>query len=94
MARAFGPPDANKHVFGEERDLVWHEEQVIVEFDGFGFHWSPEAKANDARRDGDLTARGWRTLRLTWHELTGEPIAVSARLAATLAIPPAIRTPA
>lgn len=88
------PPDANKHVFGEERDLVWHEEQVIVEFDGFGFHWSPEAKANDARRDGDLTARGWRTLRLTWHELTEEPIAVSARLAATLAIPPAIRTPA
>lgn len=67
------PPDANRIDFGDERDLVWREEQVVVEFDGFGFHWSPQAKANDTRRDGDLLVRGWRTLRLTWVELTEEP---------------------
>lgn len=86
------PPDANRFVFGDERDLVWREEQVVVEFDGFGFHWSPQAKANDTRRDGDLLVRGWRTLRLTWAELTEEPMVVVARLAGVLATPPITRT--
>lgn len=84
-------PVANAKVFGEERDLVWHEQQVVVEFDGYGFHCSPEAKANEARRDGDLTIRGWRTLRVSWRDLTETPTALVARLAATLAVSPLLR---
>ncbi len=85
------PPTANHGVRGHERDLVWPEQQVIVEFDGFAFHWSAGSMRRDHRRDAEMTARDWRTLRFTWAELTEQPYAVVAQLAATLAIPPAFR---
>lgn len=85
------PPTANHGMGGHERDLAWVAEQVIVEFDGFAFHWSPGSMRRDHRRDAEMTARGWRTLRFTWAELTEASYAVVAQLAATLAMPPPIR---
>lgn len=80
------PPQVNERAHGAERDLLWPEARVVVEFDGFGFHWSPQSKRNDNRRDGDLALRGWRTVRLTWGEITEEPVATVARIAGALAL--------
>jgi very-short-patch-repair endonuclease len=40
----------------------------------------------DRRRDLAVQAAGWRTVRVTWRQLTEEPLAVVARLAALLLI--------
>jgi very-short-patch-repair endonuclease len=39
----------------------------------------------DRRRDQVLVAAGWRVIRITWRQLTKEPLAVLARLAMALA---------
>lgn len=78
-------PVLNDEVLGRERDLVWAEARVVGEFDGDAFHWSPAAKRADAARDAHLELRGWRTVRITWHELTEEPLVVVARISAALA---------
>lgn len=80
------PPRTNVRVLGRERDLVWAEAKVVAEFDGFAFHWSPEAMALDHRRDAELASHGWRPVRYTWPELTERPVVVIARLAAALAV--------
>jgi very-short-patch-repair endonuclease len=79
-------PVLNADVHGRERDLVWAEARVVAEFDGDAFHWSPATKRADAVRDAELELRGWRTVRLTWHELTEEPLAATARIAGALAL--------
>lgn len=79
------PPQLNERVHGAERDLVWSDARVVGEFDGDAFHWSPAAKRVDAARDAHLELRGWRTIRLTWHEIKDEPLVVVARIAAALA---------
>ena len=79
-------PQVNVPVLGRERDLVWPKARVVAEFDGFAFHWSPEAMSRDHRRDAELTAHGWTPVRITWGELSERPLVVVARLAAALAI--------
>jgi len=79
-------PELNVRVHGAERDLVWPDARVVVEFDGFAFHWSPEAKRTDERRDAELALRGWRTVRLSWSEISDEPLAAIARIAGALAL--------
>ena len=64
---------------------MWREARLIVEVDGYAFHSSRSAFERDRRRDAALAGSGWRVVRVTWRQLTDEPEAVVATLAAALA---------
>jgi very-short-patch-repair endonuclease len=78
-------PEYNRRVHGHEADAVWPVHRLIVEVDGFSAHGHRDAFERDRRRDAERQARGWRTLRITWRQLTREPLRVVAVLARTLA---------
>jgi very-short-patch-repair endonuclease len=78
-------PETNVRVLGREVDALWREDRLIVEVDGFDPHGTRMAFERDRRRDAELVAAGYRVIRVTWRQLTGEPEAVVARLAGALA---------
>jgi very-short-patch-repair endonuclease len=78
-------PLTNKILCGHRVDMVWHEQRLVVEFDGFRFHGDRAAFERDRRRDQTLVAAGYRVIRITARQLDQEPFAVIARLAAALA---------
>jgi very-short-patch-repair endonuclease len=55
-----------------------------VEVDGYAFHSSRNSFERDRRKDR-LQVQGYRVIRVTWRQLTEEPEAVIAALAAGLA---------
>jgi very-short-patch-repair endonuclease len=65
-------------------DFLWREQRLVVEVDGFAFHSSRAAFERDRRRDADLTARGFRVIRVTWRQIIREPEASLVRLAQAL----------
>jgi very-short-patch-repair endonuclease/predicted transcriptional regulator of viral defense system len=77
-------PRTNVRIHGHEVDLVWPDQRLVVEIDGFTFHSSREAFERDRRRDAQLQAHGYRVMRVTWRQIIDEPHAVIARLAAAL----------
>lgn len=77
-------PRANARVGGYEVDLLWRDERLVVEIDGYAFHSGRVAFERDRVRDADLQALGLRVLRVTWRQLVGEPEAVIARIARVL----------
>lgn len=79
-------PLTNHKLVGHEVDMVWHDKQLVVEFDGFRYHGDRKTFERDRRRDQDLVASGYRVMRVTARQLEEEPFAVIARLAAALAI--------
>jgi very-short-patch-repair endonuclease len=62
-----------------------HYRAIPVEVDGYAFHRTRGAFESDRRRDAELRAAGIDTTRVTWRQLTDEPLAVIARLAQSLA---------
>jgi very-short-patch-repair endonuclease len=78
-------PRTNTRVGRYEVDALWPETRLIVEVDGFAFHGTRAAFERDRRRDADLTAMGFRVVRVTWRQLVDEPHLVVARLAGALA---------
>ena len=50
-------------------DLLWPEGRLVVEVDGYEHHSSRLAFASDRHRDYELSASGFRVLRLTHHEV-------------------------
>lgn len=81
-------PERNVPVLGRERDLVWPEPRIVIEFDGRRFHVTPGRWEDDHERDAELLAAGWRTFRVTWRMLRHRPLEVAARAAAILARSP------
>jgi very-short-patch-repair endonuclease len=79
-------PDPNARVGRFVVDFLWPEHRVVVELDGFATHNRRGAFEGDRARDGDLLAVGYRVIRVTWRQLTREPCAVVARVAAILAL--------
>ncbi len=63
-----------------EVDLLWEEQRLVVETDGEETHGTPAAFQHDRWRDQLLTAAGYRTVRITWHQLQHERAAVLERL--------------
>jgi very-short-patch-repair endonuclease len=61
---------------------------VALELDGRAVHRTPAAFEKDRERDRMLAAENWRTVRVTWRQLTGEPAAVAADLQQVLGDPP------
>jgi very-short-patch-repair endonuclease len=74
-------PDVNSFVEGYEVDFAWRKRRLIVETDGHAAHGTHRAFERDRLRDADLTANGWRIIRLTHARLSREPEAVAAQLA-------------
>ena len=66
-------------------DFLWRRERLVVEVDGYAFHSSRAAFERDRRRDAELAARGLHVIRIAWHQIAGEPLAVVARLAQAFA---------
>jgi very-short-patch-repair endonuclease len=87
LVRAAGLPHprANARVRGFEADLLWPDERLVAEVDGFAFHASRRAFERDRARDAALAAAGYTVVRVTWRQLDEAPHAVVARLAAALA---------
>ncbi|HEY2770925.1 MAG TPA: DUF559 domain-containing protein, partial [Solirubrobacteraceae bacterium] len=77
-------PLANQVIEGVLVDFVWIKQRLIVEVDGYDTHGDRSAFERDRRRDQVLTAAGYRVIRITWRQLTQEPLAVIARLAQAL----------
>lgn len=66
-------------------DILWPEAKLIVEMDGSKWHGTPGRIEHDKRRDAELAALGYLTIRVTWNDLTKDPIATISRIARTYA---------
>jgi hypothetical protein len=58
-------------------DLLYADARVIIECDG-ELHGNPVRRRRDYRRDRELTALGYRVLRISWEDLTQHPEQVVA----------------
>ncbi len=72
-------------IAGYEVDLLWREQNLVVEIDGYAFHSSRRSFELDRRKQSALAAAGLRVARVTWRQAQEESIAVAARLATALA---------
>jgi very-short-patch-repair endonuclease len=77
-------PRTNVVVHGYEVDLLWPEQRLIVEVDGYAYHSTRHAFERDRARDAALQAAGYRVVRFTWRQIVHEPHAVVAQLARLL----------
>lgn len=78
-------PEANSRIGNYEVDFVWRAQRVAVEVDGFAFHSSRVQFESDRRRDADLSAMGFRVIRVTWQQVVHESEVLLVRLAQSLA---------
>jgi very-short-patch-repair endonuclease len=87
IARAHLPrPVANVKLNGYEVDFLWPASKLVVEVDGHRFHSHRAAFERDRMRDQVLVASGHRVIRVTWRQLSDEPLALAARMAQALAL--------
>ena len=56
-----------------EPDALWDDQRLIAELDGGEVHKTDQAFQSDRKRDRTLLAEGYRTTRVTWHQLRDEP---------------------
>jgi very-short-patch-repair endonuclease len=68
-------PRLNVKIAGEEADLSWTRERLIIEVDGGPFH---QDKGEDARKQAIWSAAGWRTLRIDADEVYDRPYVLLA----------------
>jgi very-short-patch-repair endonuclease len=67
-------------------DFLWRDRHLIVETDDRKSHQTPSAFERDRRRDQQLTLAGWRVVRCTWRQVTGEPEQLVAAVRALLTL--------
>lgn len=79
-------PEVNVRIGGLEVDFLWRAARLVVEVDGYAYHSSVRAFEKDRMRDAALLGLGYRVLRVTWRQLTGQPEAVLVRLAQLLVL--------
>jgi very-short-patch-repair endonuclease len=63
-----------------EADCLWQRQRLIVELDSRSVHGTESHFHGDRRRDRRLLAEGWRSTRVTWHQLRDEPDEIVADL--------------
>ncbi len=78
-------PEFNARVRGFMVDCLWARLRVVGEVDSESFHGHRDAFHEDRRRDQVLAAAGFIVIRITWRQLTSEPLAVAVRLGQALA---------
>ena len=86
FAERFGLPRplVNARIGRYTADVLFPDERVIVELDGWNFHSSRESFESDRERDAELLLRGYVTVRITWERLIRHPQREAARLLAIL----------
>ncbi|MFA9269770.1 MAG: DUF559 domain-containing protein [Baekduiaceae bacterium] len=84
LASPLPRPQLNVPMGPWELDLLWPEHRLVVEVDSSAYHDSPWAKARDVRKDGWLTARGYRVLRIPSPLIRSDPQQVLALIAGAL----------
>ncbi len=77
-------PRTNVPMLGYVADFLWVEHKLVVEVDGYLFHWDKPSFERDRRRDQVFAAAGYTVVRVTWEHLCEEPLAVMARIAQAL----------
>ena len=65
-------------------DLAYPERRVLLEYDGFDVHTTPERFAADRRRQNLLVLAGWTVLRFTKADLRQRRSAAAAEIRRTL----------
>ena len=78
-------PKVNRRGDHGELDATWPEAKLVVELDGFATHGTRKAFEADRARDRALQVAGWRVVRITWRQLTGEADTIAAHLRILLA---------
>jgi very-short-patch-repair endonuclease len=66
----------NKEIKGHVVDAVNYQARLIVKVDRLTHHTSPEQCTRDRKHVPTLTLAGWRILRFTHQELTGDLLTV------------------
>jgi hypothetical protein len=69
-----------------EADCLWRRSRVIAELDGRAVHGTAAAFERDRARDRALNAAGWRVVRITWRQISGEPRELAQDLGALLGV--------
>jgi Protein of unknown function (DUF559) len=77
-------PVINGIVCGERVDFHWKGTMLIVETDGFAFHSTPTAFADDRRRDQKLMLAGYTVARFTWHQVNDDAGGTARTISALL----------
>jgi hypothetical protein len=72
--------------FGFEPDFLWPEQRLIAETDAGAVHRTRRAFESDRLRDQLLAVAGYRTLRFTWRQVTGEPARVGFTVRTVLGV--------
>jgi len=54
-------------------DLLWPDQRVIIEFDGYEVHSRRDVFETDRRRQNALVLAGYLVLRVTWKQLNERP---------------------
>ncbi|TVP42841.1 MAG: DUF559 domain-containing protein [Gemmatimonadales bacterium] len=78
-------PESNVALESREIDFLWREECVAVEVDGYEYHRTRRDFDRDRAKDAWLIARGFRIVRLSWHQIVEEPLATAVLLGQVLA---------
>jgi hypothetical protein len=66
-------------------DILFPEQRVVIEIDGWAAHGNREAFRNDRRRQNRLVAAGYLILRFTWDDLANRSERVIAEVRSVLA---------
>lgn len=87
FARRFGlpTPQINARVAGYEVDVLFEDQKLILELDGYRYHRDLESFERDRERDATTLAAGYEAIRLTWRRLVQNPKREAARLLLILA---------
>ena len=67
-------------------DLAHFASKTAVELDGWQFQGGREQRDRDLRRDAQLAAAGWLTVRFTAARLRGDPDGVRRQVCAIIAV--------
>jgi predicted transcriptional regulator of viral defense system/very-short-patch-repair endonuclease len=78
-------PESNVSLDGFVPDMLWREQQVIVEYDSVEVHSGPTALSRDGARHNRITVRGYQVIHVTWHYLSDRPEEVLVWIATALA---------
>jgi very-short-patch-repair endonuclease len=73
-------PRVNATLCGLEVDFLFAAQRLVVEVDGYRFHRSRRAFERDRQRDALVAAAGYRVLRFSYDQVTGDPETVVAAI--------------
>ncbi|MFP5388933.1 MAG: endonuclease domain-containing protein [Thermoleophilia bacterium] len=85
-AHRLPPPVTNVSVLDLEIDVLWPQQRVAVELDGFAFHHHRGAFERDRARDVALQVAGYRVIRITHRRLDQDAASVASQIRQLLGI--------